>query len=74
MDHISKKAEGKVFPLYAVRAHAVVEVRVDPIGQLNSFLTMEHHRGKLSLALNKQTHDKPEASCYNDWDICKEII
>lgn len=26
MDHILNKVEGKIFPLYAVRAHMVVEV------------------------------------------------
>jgi hypothetical protein len=32
IDHIWNKVEGKVFPLYAVRVHVVVEV--DPIALL----------------------------------------
>lgn len=63
--------ESKVFPLCAVRAHVVVEV--GPIALL--FLNHGTAWGKLSLTLNKQTHDKPGAyCCYSDWGMCKEII
>jgi hypothetical protein len=41
MDHIWNKVEGKIFPLYAVRAHVVVEVGPTALLFLNHGTTWE---------------------------------